>query len=622
MRRASGDLTDREVMNRYKVLERIGGGGMAVVWKAYDQKLDRNVALKVLRPEMSEDDDFKLRFRLEAQSAASLSHNNIVSIYDVGEEQGLYFIVMELVEGQSLREKLNEEGILSTDEALRIASEMCEGLAHAHARRIVHRDIKPQNILLTKQGTVKVADFGIAQALGASSLTANGMVVGSAPYMAPEQARDGASSSRTDLYSVGVVLYEMLAGKPPFSGENPVSIALQHVEADVPSLRVRNPNVPEKVCDVVDKALSKNPWERYGSAEEMLQALRAAKMSGEPLPDSVGAPRGDEKLSRSKKKTRRVSTPAKVFLTFAVLALAALGYSVHLFGRWMAVPTLPVPELVGKTQMEAQAAAKAAGFVFQISGERYDDHVPAGVVISQSPQGGHEAKKGREILCLLSKGQDYVTIPNVLGKPRREAYVELQNTGVQVGTVSYEWHPTVEEDHVIGQNPKAGADVARDYFVDLVISKGPEPADTVVPDILGKTRAEAVEELASCLLDVGAIAVIVDPTVPEGTVISQSPQPGTVVALRSKVTIAISGKEASVKTNIHSMSLTVPPGAAPAGTPVEVKVVYVDATGDNVAFDGSMLPGETREVSFLWRGSSAEVTVTIGDDVTRKTIRP
>ncbi len=628
----SGDLTGRKVMNRYKVVERIGGGGMAVVWKAYDLVLDRNVALKVLRPEMSEDDDFIRRFRLEAQSAASLSHNNIVSIYDVGEEQGLYFIVMELVEGQSLRDRLNAEGTLCPEEALRIAAGICEGLAHAHARRIIHRDIKPQNILLTKQGAVKVADFGIARALGVSSTTARDVVVGSAPYMAPEQARNGVASVRSDLYSVGVVLYEMLTGKPPFTGDSPVSVALQHVQAEVPPLRLRNPNVPQAVEDLVEKALSKDPLGRFGSAGEMLQAIGSLQSPGQPRrvermeqADVVykpPSPGGDEKLARSKKKTERVPTPVRVFLVFALLALAVLGYSAYLFKQWMAVPTLVVPDLVGRTQMEAQSMAKQAGFVFQISGERYDEEVPAGVVVSQSPQGGQEAKKGREVLCLISKGQDYVRVPDVTGKLRREAYVELQNAGVQVGTVDYQFHPTIDEDHVVNQNPKAGADVARDYFVDLVISKGQEPMDTMVPDIMGMTRAQAEDRLAEQLLDLGGVAVIVDPSVPEGTVISQSPPAGTVVAPRSKVTIVVSGKEVPAKTNNHTMSLTVPRNIGPATEPVKVKVVFTDATGENVAFDGSMLPGENREVSFRWKGSSAEVRITIGNDTTIKTIRP
>ena len=332
----SSDIAGRKVLNRYKIEEKLGGGGMSVVWKAYDLVLDRSVALKVLRPEMSDDEEFIGRFRREAQSVASLSHPNIVNIYDVGEDGGLYFIIMELVDGETLRDKLRAEGRLPVDEALRIAQQICEALAHAHARRIIHRDIKPQNILITKQGDVKVADFGIARALGGVSTTSRDVVVGSAPYISPEQAKNGTVSARSDLYSLGVVMYEMLTGKPPFAGDSPVAVALQHVQGQVPSLREKNPDIPEAVEAVIMKALAKDPDDRFASATDMLKAIVALRTTGaSPVSNKAQTemerplvPRGgDERLARSAKKKRGLSTTAKVFLTLGVLVLALGGYA-------------------------------------------------------------------------------------------------------------------------------------------------------------------------------------------------------------------------------------------------------------------------------------------------------
>ncbi|MGI6643866.1 MAG: Stk1 family PASTA domain-containing Ser/Thr kinase [Bacillota bacterium] len=626
---ASGDIAGRKVLNRYKILERLGGGGMSVVWKAYDLVLDRNVALKVLRPEMSEDDEFISRFRREAQSVASLSHPNIVSIYDVGEDSGLYFIIMELVEGETLRDMLRARGRLSVPEALQITSKICQGLAHAHARRIIHRDIKPQNILITPQGDVKVADFGIARALGGVSTTSRDVVIGSAPYLSPEQAKNGTVTVHSDLYSLGVVLYEMLTGKPPFGGDSPVAVALQHVQGEVPRVGSSRPDVPPEVDELVQKALAKNPADRFSSAEHMLEAIRSietgVRLESPPSKSvereaSVKLSEGDEvDLGRRPVKRRRMSAGAKVFLALAVVVLVLGTYAFLRIKAWLTVPILTVPDVVGKNYIEAQNIVNEAGFVFQIAGERPHDTLARGQVIEQNPLGGEQAKKGRVIYCLISKGQSLARVPEVRGMTQTEAIVEIQNAGIQVGNIREVASDTVAKGLVIGQNPYPGLDVPRDSFVDLEVSKGPEPITAEVPDVIGKMQDEAVRLIEERLLDVGNIVLREDPDVPEGRVISQSPEPGEEVPFRTKVSLVVASRPGA---NEHTAVKVVEAPYDPRGGMVNVQVFVKDQQGERQVFDGNLRSGERREIRFTWQGSSAVVRTIVGGKVSIQTIRP
>ncbi len=626
---ASGDIAGRKVLNRYKILERLGGGGMSVVWKAYDLVLDRNVALKVLRPEMSEDDEFISRFRREAQSVASLSHPNIVSIYDVGEDSGLYFIVMELVEGETLRDRLKARGRLPVSEALEITSKICQGLGHAHARRIIHRDIKPQNILITPQGDVKVADFGIARALGGVSTTSRDVVIGSAPYLSPEQAKNGTVSVRSDLYSLGVVLYEMLTGKPPFGGESPVAVALQHVQGEVPKVADARPDVPPQVDELVQVALAKNPADRFSSADHMLGAIKSvqtgvrrdspSKTKGENKASAVPS-RGDEgDLGRQRGKKRRMSVGAKVFLALTVVVLCLGAYAFWRIRAWITVPILPVPDVVGKNYIEAQDIINEAGFVFQIAGERPHDTMARGQVIEQSPLGGEQAKKGRVVYCLISKGQNLTRVPEVRGMTQIQAVVEIQNAGVQLGNIREVASDTVAKGLVISQNPYPGLDVPRDSFVDLEISKGAEPVTAIVPDVIGKMQDEAVRLIEERILDMGNVVLMEDANAPEGQVLSQSPEPGQEVPLRTKVTLIVASRPGA---NEYTAVRVVEAPYDPRGGMVNVQVFVKDQQGERQVFDGNLRSGESREIRFTWQGASAVVRTIIGGKVSVETIRP
>jgi len=627
------DIAGKKVLNRYKIVEKIGGGGMSVVWKAYDLVLDRNVALKILRPEMSEDEDFILRFRREAQSVASLSHPSIVNIYDVGEDQGLYFIVMELIgEGETLRDYLKAKGRLPVDRALEITAEICEALSHAHAKRIIHRDIKPQNILLTAEGKAKVADFGIARALGTLSTTTHDVVVGSAPYMSPEQAKNGQASVRSDLYSLGVVLYEMLSGKQPFAGDSPVAVALQHVEAVAPSLRQNAPSIPPAVDELVRKAMAKDPQERFQSADEMLAAVRSIEASISPSPARVqsgvkdqapGGDQGDADLGKTRGKRKPLSLAVKLFLGLAVITLLAGGYALYSVDRWMSLPEIAVPDVVGKLQIEGQSILRDVGFNMAISGSVFDEDAPAGTILSQSPQGGEKAKKGRDIYCLISKGQDFATVPDVTGKAYPlETLVAFENAGVQVGNVQLSVHPSIPKDQVISQTIPAGLAVPRGTSVDLVVSQGPEIPGSTVPAITGMNIELGTQTLTDALLDIGVIAYQTSPGTAEGIILSQDPPAGEEVALRTKVNVIVAGKPATA-THTHTKRLE-PSVVCVDNKPTRVLISVTDAVQqDNVVYDRTVLPTDPEvKVTFQWQGSQARITTKIGDSVSTETIRP
>ena len=449
---------------------------------------------------------------------------------------------MELVEGETLRDKLNREGRLEPEEALNIAAQICLGLAHAHNNNIIHRDIKPQNILLTELGHVKVADFGIARALGVVSTTSTDLVVGSASYLSPEQARNGQVSARSDLYSLGVVLYEMITGKLPFTGDSPVAVALQHVEARAPSVRETVPDITVEIEDLISKALAKNPGERFQSAGEMLQFIRKARSALYRTEPEFTA-KGDGAMARRGRRKRSTPTAVKVLAVFVVLGIAIAAYAIYSFYKWMAVPIVEVPDIVGMPHIEAQALIREKGLIPRLSAEKYDRNFPAGTVISQSPLGGEKVKVGREIYYTLSKGEAYVDVPDVRRLTLREAQLELENHQLQLGNVDEIQDATVPKDHVISQNPREGTSVAIGTRVDLVVSKGTEPETVIVPNLIGLTEAQASAVLNDNLLDLGDVTGVPSDE-PPGTIIAQTPEEGEEVPVRTRVDITVSMPQA------------------------------------------------------------------------------
>jgi len=569
---------------RYEILEKLGGGGMAVVYKARDVYLSRPVSLKVLRPQFSHDAEFLARFRREAQAVASLSHPNIVSLYDVGEDGDVRYLVMEYVEGVTLKDRIAEKGPLPPAEAVRIAVEILDALEHAHSRRVIHRDIKPHNILLDRFDKVKVTDFGIARALNGTTLVHTGNIVGSAYYFSPEQAQGRISDERSDLYSVGVVLYEMLTGRVPFQGESPVAVALKHVQEEpVPPSHI-NPQVPPGLDQVVARALAKDPSRRYQSAAEFRRDLLSVGLGGRP--------RRPEKMG--------VGRPAlQVFffwLGLLLVFLAALGFGIYLFHRWFEVPTVRVPDVRREDLVVAQERLQAAGLRGEVVGHRFDSEVPANYVLEQDPPPGEEVKRGRKVELLLSRGPELVLVPGVVGKTRDEALVILENAGLK-GEETQAYDERVPAEVVISQRPAEGNRVGKGTTVSLVVSKGPPPPPFPMPDLRGQTQDEARRSLAAAGLRLGEVREELG-SYPRGQVAGQDPPPGTRVREGEVVNLVVSAGCARESRRVY-----------PVTEEATVRVLLVDRAGERVLHEAPHVPGDQVEVIACWSGEVARIQI-------------
>lgn len=529
--------------DRYKTIEKIGSGGMADVWKAEDILLKRVVALKILHKQFAEDENFLERFRREAQSAAKLTHPNIVSIFDVGEDDGTQYIVMEYAPGTNLKQIIQKDAPLPPEKAAHIASQICNAMAFAHQHEIIHRDIKPHNVIITPEGAIKVTDFGIARAGSSSTMTRTGTIMGTAHYISPEQAQGGMIAPTTDIYSLGVVLYEMLTGELPFRGENPVSVALKHIHETPMSPRSVYSAVPESLEAIIIKAMSKNPADRYQSAMDMQADLQRFQ---EGLPIKVVAtPAAEVPKEEAVSKTmvgRRAAAPAKPKKKWLIPVLIALGVLLLIGGFALASyvfspATVVVPDLKGKSLSQAQRAVEAKGLKLEVAKEVYNENYPPGRVISQEPPRGEKIKKGGTVQVTLSRGLATIKVPSVVGKTQDEAESLLKKAGLVVGKVERGFSDTVPEGSVISQSPKSGAKVEKGSSVDIVVSEGKE--EVRVPNVVGKTSAEATSILEDAGLKVSRFDDWSD-TVAEDHVIRQTPSAGEKAKKGSTVTIAVS----------------------------------------------------------------------------------
>jgi serine/threonine-protein kinase len=569
-------MTQQTVFNgRYELHRRLARGGMADVFLARDQLLDRPVAVKVLFPEFATDPSFVERFRREAQSAANLNHPNIVSVYDWGEEGGTYFIVMEYVDGRSLASILSTEGPLHPQRAAEVTSDIAAALGFAHRNGVIHRDVKPGNVLISPQGQVKVADFGIARAMGAGSednLTQAGSVMGTATYFSPEQAQGLQLDPRSDLYSLGVVLYETVTGKPPFSGESPVAIAYKHVQEQPVPPRQINANVPPDLDAIDMKLLAKSPAERYASAEDLRADLRRFR-EGQPVlaAGAVGAtqamaatravPAYDsttavplEEVPPDEAKKR--SWPFIVVLILLLLALAGLLFALsRLLSNDSKTDTvsLQVPTgcCVGKPEPQARAALEAAGFNVTEQLQK-NDLIAENSVISVNPTEGTsvdvtKGQKGNATLT-VSSGANTVKMPNVIGSQLDQA----KNTLTAAGFTNIDSQqapsddPSVQVGEVFQQNPAAGSDVPKSQAITLTVSSGKSKVS--VPDVSGKSPAEAGSTLGNAGLKVNKTQNEASDNVPSGQVTRTDPAAGTQVDKGSGVTVYVSSGPATTTT--------------------------------------------------------------------------
>ncbi|TMK21599.1 MAG: serine/threonine protein kinase [Actinobacteria bacterium] len=528
----------RVVGGRYQITGLIASGGMGEVFQAHDRVLDRTVALKVLHAGLGSDPDFIERFRKEATAAGRLSHPNIVQVYDWGRsEDGSAYMAMELVEGQNLREVLAASGRLRPALAARIAAQVCAALEAARKAGLVHRDIKPENILLTSEGMVKVADFGLSRTMAESKATQAGVLLGTAHYVAPEQVEGKESDHRSDLYALGIVLFEMLTGQTPFHGDTPVIVAYQRVRENVPAPSEQIAGVPEAMDQIVRRATDRDPEKRFRSAAEMGDALRTAMPRtdtgevGMLVHPTVAIPIGTQETVNLGRKRGHRLTRRGVIVLVAVLALIA-GSIPFLVGS---LAHATVPSLAGQPKARAEQSLRAAGFAVNTDVEN-SSTVAEGHVIRTEPAGGTSARKGSTVTIIVSSGPVTVQVPDVRNMKYEQAKTKLEGLGLTVDR-NDAYNATVRKGYVISQNKDPDVLVNTGTKILLIVSKGIQRI--LVPDVKGKTEADATQALTSAGFTVTPQHKD-DDTVPAGQVISQTPDAGLRADKGSVVTIVVS----------------------------------------------------------------------------------
>jgi eukaryotic-like serine/threonine-protein kinase len=529
-----GVTRDTVIDERYRVLSRIGSGGMADVYCAEDTQLGRNVAIKLLYQRFAEDDEFVQRFRREASSAAGLQHPNVVQVYDRGEWDGTYYIAMEFLEGRSLKQIIREEGPLDPDRAIDIVIQVLRAERFAHKRGIVHRDIKPHNVIVDDEGRAKVTDFGIARA-GASDMTETGSILGTAQYLSPEQAQGHPVSARSDLYSTGILLYECLTGRVPFDGESPVTIALKQVSEEPIGPSELNPAVSPALEDVVLHAMAKDPAWRFADADEFIAALEAARSAPStgtyahvrPGTGTYPPPAyGPQALERADRRNLR-------WLLWLLLALALVGAGVAAY-LLLQPKQAAVPGVVGQRSETAAKKIQDAGFEVHIQLVVSSD-VAKDRVVSQRPSADAQADEGSTVTLLVSGGPGETAVPEVEGLTQKSAEGRLKRAGFN-SKVRTETSDTVEKGRVIEASPTQGTQVERGQTVTLVVSSGPQ--QVAVPELVGKDRADATDELTTAGLK-ESITERESTDEDPGTVLEQNPTAGQKVAKGSEVKLVV-----------------------------------------------------------------------------------
>ena len=577
--------------DRYEVLEKIGTGGMSDVYKGKDHKLNRLVAIKVLKSEFSENANFVSKFKVEAQAAAGLMHPNIVNVYDVGEENGINYIVMELVEGFTLKKYIEKKARLSVREAVTIAIQIGMGIEAAHNNHIIHRDIKPQNVIISKEGKVKVTDFGIAKAATSNTITSN--VMGSVHYTSPEQARGGYSDEKSDIYSLGITLFEMLTGRVPFNGDTTVAIAIKQIQEEMPSPREYVDDIPVSVEQIVLKCTQKSPDRRYQTMGELVDDLRKSLIT--PDEDFVHINEDDElsetrtitasemeslkkNIKASKEFTgdlpkvnpnstedeeeyddrmEKITTILAIVVgvIICIIAVLLIGRTVGIFKKEKVestesisetvseeVKTVSVPKVVGYTYEDAVSKLEAAGLKAKLSYKESEEY-EAGIVISASKSEGATVDEGTEITLTVSAGTTTVDVPNVVGYSLNAANKAIMDADLKVD-IKQEYSDTVEEGYVISQSPEGNTKAPEESTITIVVSQGAAVDTVTVPSVLGEAEADAVLKLTEAGLTVTNTTQVYNNIYTEGYVCYQNISSGSEVARGTEIELQISkGKE-------------------------------------------------------------------------------
>ena len=586
------DLTGEIIDNRYQLKRVVAAGGMATIYYALDLRLDRPVAVKIMHPHLANDEDFVGRFIREAKAAAALAHPNIVAIQDQGWNEGgvpAVFIVMEYIEGFTLRDVIAEQGALGVTESLRYFAPVIAAMSAAHNAGILHRDIKPENILISKDGRVKIADFGLAKGpqLGATFTVESSVILGSVSYLSPEQVQRGLSDMRSDVYSLGIVLFEMLTGKKPFDGESPIQIAYMHVNENVAAPSTLNSSIPPELDEIVLKATANNPDKRFKDAgamqEQVLTLLtkldpNRRQMSLEldiPIPKGKAPKKKREKLGKldilknittqldlkrsnvmretsgNVKRKRKVSARVKrnraIALFIVLTIVVASWYKISGPGNKIAIPSL-----AGMTQGQAAKAVAELGLTVEVTDKVFSEDVPIGKVITSDPAGGGRVAIAGTVNLIVSKGKDRIEVPDLIGLTVELATAALKSKNLKIGRVTEQYNYTLEAGLIIDGNPSSGSPVRRDSSVDLIISKGLEQVE--LTNFQGKTSDQAQSELTAAGLIASSKYEYSD-TVPIGTVISQTPSDVSTVGKGEKITLIISkGPSKIFVPNVYSLS--------------------------------------------------------------------
>jgi len=604
------NLEGKLLGSRYEIIEKIGNGGMATVYKAKDLVLKRYVAVKILREEYTTDNEFIKRFNTEAESAASLTHPNIVSVYDVGKEGNLYYIVMELIKGKTLKEIIVEDGRMGWKWSVKIAKQIAQALETAHRNNIIHRDIKPHNIIITEDGTAKVTDFGIAKAVSNSTITAFGTTIGSVHYFSPEHARGGYTDAKSDLYSLGVVLYEMVTGKVPFDADTPVSVALKHMqEKPVPPIEL-NPAIPQSLNDLILKAMEKDPNMRYSTATEMIEDLDKILKNPEAEVGVVDKNQARARRIEQEENQTNKSKSAKfkkyleehkgvkialIVAIFLIVFIASIGITLGVLNSGKPKDIL-LPNFTNLTLDEAKDKAEEVKLNLNVSEEKYDVQIEEGKIISQDPkyQPNFTVKEGSTVNVVVSKGQEIVKVTKLVGKTKDEARKELKDLGLEMEIEEVN-SDDVEPGIVIEQDKQEGEEVLAGTKIKLKVSLGIEKVE--VPDLAGLSEDEAKAKITEAKLKWIRTDKIKDSSKGTG-VVEQNISPKSMVDKNTEISITINEYQ-----KITQGTINIDVAALTGYTPKYKKVE-----------DGKDEDGKTKYKDVLIPPEKVKIKVTVNDE--------
>ncbi len=564
------DLSGELIDSRYQLIRQVANGGMASIYEAMDTRLDRKVAVKIMHPHLAQDDAFVSRFIREAKAAAALSHPNIVAVQDQGWNQSgvpAVFLVMELIEGSTLREYLNERGRFEIKDAMNYLTPILSALAAAHAIGIVHRDVKPENILISKEGRIKIADFGLARGeiIGSTMTAESSVILGSVSYLSPEQVQRGIADARSDVYAVGIVAFEMLTGEKPFIGDTPIQIAYMHVNQDIPPPRSKRKDIPQALDDLISRATNRDPDKRPRDAGEFLNSLEAIAADLDPkknqmkleldlpvdaireksrtkakqeivLEPSIEIKESTRDIRRREEKKHRASKRVRRNRKVALVLAIALG-----IGGWYTLvgpgSRIVVPSTVGASYDEAISALTPLGLTNVIIEKRFDEEIAAGKIIESNPPGGGRVDTGGEVTLVISKGAERYTIATLVGLTPQAAAAAITKSPLTVGTTSEIFSNKIPKGFVISSDPEAGAKVKRDSVVNIVVSKGVETI--ALASYVGKSGEQALNELTDAGFNVESTYAF-DERALTGSVISQSPAGNSDAPKSSTITLIVS----------------------------------------------------------------------------------